>query len=98
MSELHSEVLLSPLGVMKFIAATAHSEFEKKPRAKAQRMMEYAIALAEQRGYADAARLRQLFKQPDVDLVLAEIEPLSHCVSGVELLAAFGIRTIPVEG
>lgn len=92
------EILLTPLGTLCFIACTAHSEFQKTPRRKAKSHIDYAIALAEQRGYPKAEHLRQLFKQPDVGLIVAEIEELAQYVDVFEVFEHFGIRMIPAKG
>lgn len=119
-SPVQSEILLTSLGVLCFIACTAHNEFQKTPRRKAKAHIDYAIALAEQRGYPKAEHsdgdsgccldrsktpaqncagpLRQLFKQPDARLIVAEIELLSQYVDAFEVFEQFGICVQRVEG
>ena len=97
-SPVQSEILLTSLGVLCFIACTAHSEFQKTPRRKAKAHIDYAISLAEQRGYPKAEHLRQLFKQPDVKLIKAEIETLGQYVNVLEVFEHFGFRVKRVEG
>ena len=96
-SEVSSEILFTSLGTLCFIACTAHSEFQKTPRHKAKAHIDYAIALAEQRGYPKAEHLRQLFKQPDEKLIIAEIENLAQYVDVFEVFAHFGISIVPVK-
>lgn len=97
-SQSYPEILLSPLGALCFIACTAHSEFQKKPRQKASAFLNYAISLAAQRGYPKAELLRQLLKQPDVNLIVAEIEELGQYVNVLEIFEHFGIRILPAKG
>jgi len=92
------EILLTPQGVLCLLASTAHNEFQKTPRRKAKAHIDYAISLAKQHGYPKAEHLRQLFKQPNVDLIVAEIDELAQYVDVFEVFEHFGIRMVQVEG